>query len=129
MSISQREYEENKRLEELSRLGPPVLVNQDYSNQVPGHLGNALAQHGHNLASQGVIGMGPQMIYPDAKRPTSASIVRQNRERLLAQARVLEYIEAQLNMKLFGEDLLCASLFEQAMVNAAHQLVNGTYKS
>jgi hypothetical protein len=65
----------------------------------------------------------------NAQRHTSATIVKQNRERLQAAGRVLEYIEAQLNMDLFRGDPLCASLFEQAMINAAHQLVNGQFKS
>jgi hypothetical protein len=44
------------------------------------------------------------------------------RERIIARARVLEYIEAQLNMDLFKEDVIAAAYFEEAMVAALERL-------
>lgn len=51
-----------------------------------------------------------------------ASRYKSIRERIIAQARVLEYIEAQLNMDLFKGDAIASAYFEEAMLVALERL-------
>ena len=54
---------------------------------------------------------------------TAMSLVAQRKEGLLSKAKVLEYIEAQMKMDLFGDDLVAERCFHTAMEAASREIM------
>lgn len=64
-----------------------------------------------------------QQAYQPQPVATAMSLVAQRKESLLSKAKVLEYIEAQMKMKLFGDDLVAERYFHTAMEAASREIM------
>lgn len=82
---------------------------------------NAVANSNSNHNQQSIVGVAGQAIaeYPS----TLLEQIGHQRASLQARDEVLTYIEAQINMKLFGQNKLAQSIYERAMQAACTEIL------
>lgn len=91
-----------------------------------GNLSNASAQnaaHALNQMSAAQNQMGQASMAQPPPPMTAVQVVAARKAGLLSRAKVLEYIEAQMKMKLFGDDKDAERCFHTAMEIGSRELL------